>query len=1096
MSISSRPESLLYYVLTGEEPFTGEASSVMHKLVSEPHPPLSERLSGYPTALDQILDRALAKYPEDRYSTAQEFAADLAAVIDELNRGRIAGLLEECKRLIDESSFRVAAEKAQQILKIDPQNSVARGLRRDAQRGLDRKAVEERLRELQVEAAEAVAEKRYDDAIRALEEGSRRAPGDAGFQEQLEGVREKRRLQLLKDSLCSEARTAQSSGDLTGAIQRLRKAVEFDPNDVPLLEELSALERVVRDQQERDRADRLITNAKQELSAQRYTGAIEILEDLLQTRVSHPDLDGLYRRALDGRKNQDTDRRRDQIITQVRKLRVDGKYSDALSEIDHVPDELRSDTMLLRLKRELERDAENSRLAAWIAETVDHVLKEALTSLDAGLSTLREAMQKLPGEDRFESLEADLLRRKQEFSSQQRRASCLREAGEMIHAGEPERAIRLIEYYLLEFQTDAEIDGLLQEARQSVEAQRLRVRLAEYNAQGRALVDESKFTQAIAFLRPLVEETQNRGLATLLGQAEQGKVEADGRIRLVAKRVAELRQEGKLEEAIKLIESQPKGMLASSLLQEVLLKLHGEHERALEEQRQQQEERRRAAEKQQEERRKTEEKQQAEQRRAEEKQREEAARKQALDTASAKVRGLIERGDWQNAREPLENLKRVYGDSDSVGRAMAEFDRERLVAADRQVARSIETAKAALLEENRDAARRALDEGASLVSFASAGLAEEWKRLSRLPKEKEKTKPSLVAIDLAEPEAKTKSKMLPIAAAAVVLLAVGGGFLFLQKKPAEVARNDTPVQVPGPTTTPSSPDKNQTPAAGPTRPINPQPTDQPSGKSSVVEKPSNPIDAKSASPKGAGSVDHGPPKPVDPRPLPPAVVAQPKVNQFQPDQLSIERGASTILRWNVENVQSVTIDGVGSGLGKQGFARISPDKNTQYVLSGDGKQLERIEVAVTSPSPSPPPPPKTAETSRPNVSPVPAQVVASAPSKDDLNKALRAFQGVFGRASTGKAKECKTALAGLSQYGSTKPSNDLQNWCEASAKFQANQKCDGSPSGNDKEAIWACAEVITISPKDSPVASATYRGDAHFTKAGDNWQVTKWDLHP
>ena len=68
---------MLYLLLTGRLPFTGEDMTVLQKLVNEPHPPLSTWLTNYPQALDSIIDRSLAKEPEHRYATAEEFAADL-----------------------------------------------------------------------------------------------------------------------------------------------------------------------------------------------------------------------------------------------------------------------------------------------------------------------------------------------------------------------------------------------------------------------------------------------------------------------------------------------------------------------------------------------------------------------------------------------------------------------------------------------------------------------------------------------------------------------------------------------------------------------------------------------------------------------------------------------------------------------------------------------------------------------------------------------------------------------------------------------------------------------------------------------------------
>jgi hypothetical protein len=48
-------------------------------------------LTPYPQALDGILNRALAKNPDDRYATAEEFAVDIDSVISEMEKDPLRG---------------------------------------------------------------------------------------------------------------------------------------------------------------------------------------------------------------------------------------------------------------------------------------------------------------------------------------------------------------------------------------------------------------------------------------------------------------------------------------------------------------------------------------------------------------------------------------------------------------------------------------------------------------------------------------------------------------------------------------------------------------------------------------------------------------------------------------------------------------------------------------------------------------------------------------------------------------------------------------------------------------------------------------------
>ncbi len=72
---------MLYELMTGKKPFAApNLSAVTHRIVFEPFPPLEKHVPGLPAAITQVLDRALAKDPAERYDRGAEMAADLRAV--------------------------------------------------------------------------------------------------------------------------------------------------------------------------------------------------------------------------------------------------------------------------------------------------------------------------------------------------------------------------------------------------------------------------------------------------------------------------------------------------------------------------------------------------------------------------------------------------------------------------------------------------------------------------------------------------------------------------------------------------------------------------------------------------------------------------------------------------------------------------------------------------------------------------------------------------------------------------------------------------------------------------------------------------------
>lgn len=83
---------VLYELLSGERPFVGDTiSTVIYHILNRAPAPLCTVVPGLPRKLNLVLDKALAKRPEDRFMNAEEFRKALQSVTHELESGEYDG---------------------------------------------------------------------------------------------------------------------------------------------------------------------------------------------------------------------------------------------------------------------------------------------------------------------------------------------------------------------------------------------------------------------------------------------------------------------------------------------------------------------------------------------------------------------------------------------------------------------------------------------------------------------------------------------------------------------------------------------------------------------------------------------------------------------------------------------------------------------------------------------------------------------------------------------------------------------------------------------------------------------------------------------
>lgn len=352
---------MLYLLLTGQLPFGGETLAVMHKLVYEPFPPLKNFLSDYPPELDAILDRAMAKDPDQRYATADEFANDLGSIRQQLNQARASELFSDAERLNTEQQFGQARDVLLQLTKIDAQHTGARQLLGIVQLHLARMHRLEQAKHFKAQADQALESGRITEAIATLQQAAKLDPESATVQIKLDTAKERKRRQEEINSLLTEAEASRGRGDITGALRALEKALPLDPDNSRLRSAHAIIAKEAKLAEQRKHVRGLLDQAREEISACHFTQAIEILRETSQIDPTQEEVGPLLQSAIAG---QEEERRRkllEEVHGEVEVCLASEDFERAREFLSYGLERTPGDASLLQLRTQVEEQSHAAR---------------------------------------------------------------------------------------------------------------------------------------------------------------------------------------------------------------------------------------------------------------------------------------------------------------------------------------------------------------------------------------------------------------------------------------------------------------------------------------------------------------------------------------------------------------------------------------------------------------------------------------------------------------------------------------------------------------------------------------------------------------
>jgi serine/threonine-protein kinase len=733
----------LFKLLTGEEPFTGGEATASYKIVNEAHTSLGAYLHDYPPALDEIVAKSLAKNPEDRYATGEDMADALHDLVEELKRTRVAELFDDAERLTTESRFTPALELLEEAAKLDPANTQVRKLRKFVREHQDRLRRAERLRECTQRADEALLAGNFEEALNQLRDAQNLDATSTDIRQKIQAVEEKKRRSEISAKALVDAEQARSRGDVTAALRIVTRALHEDPENHKLVAISGVLTRQAKIEAQQGRILEILEDARGKLAARHFATVEKLIAEADSLDPSHLETDKLRREMAKIREQEERRAILDEIQKRVSEFLRTESLDQAADLLNRAIEKLPNETMLHRLKAEV--DAEAGKVAArrFVEEAITHARDIFASSPTEALSVLQQALDKAPGDERLLAYERSLRHQLDALQVEQMRAGALLKAQELMSGKQYDKAIGVLESFQLEFGRQTDIDDLLAFARDEQTRLQRNLVIDRCSSEGRALIRDGRLEDAIRVLQGGIQETGDASLARLLEEIGEQQAAFARKLEVLQKRIGLLRERGELDEAIQLLQEQLSAMPGNPALQELLAVVSADR------QNKQQAEFARTIELLQQRVGQLRERGQLNE--AIQLLQEQLAampgnpalqellaavradweQKQAAGNAIAAARAATQKKDFSAGLASLQAVLRAYGESAELTSAIEEVQSERSAYAQEIVGKSIESARAALLKNDSQGALAALKSAAQWMEFADPKKQADWQRIGQ-----------------------------------------------------------------------------------------------------------------------------------------------------------------------------------------------------------------------------------------------------------------------------------------------------------------------------------------------------------------------------
>ena len=548
---------MLYQLLTYQLPFEGkDAGETLLKIIHDPPPPLGRFLPVYPPELDDIMQRVLAKNPDERYQTATDLAFDLSHVQERLKRERVSEYLEAVEFSVAEGQWVKAKEQLVQLLKIDRQNARAGDLLREVQQQIQKQQRSERIRDLQSQAEQAIARDRLDEALRYLDSAIGLDETNAQLRELRDSVREKKKRTDQMSELLARAKSAFDTEDLEDALATVKQALAVDSESRDARELHAVIAKELAERTKLKQIQTLLDEARKQISSRQFTAALDFLRKAEALDPNAPGVSDFMALASTGQQQERRRKELEEVGAEIEEALNANNYRLACAKAADALEKFPNERGLLKLKAiaDKEREATEKRMYVEGQISLARRLLEEKKPAEA-LLPLEQALARYPTEFVLQSMHSLITETVEREQAEQFKAQIIQQAKDAIRRKAYSEAIEILE--AAHRQTSAsEFDDLLQFAQEEAASFAARNKIDAAAKEAHRLMSADEYEPAIELLETVLKEVDDEELRMVLADARRHLEEFNAGLQEVlatARRLVHTERHG---EAAKFLEAQ------------------------------------------------------------------------------------------------------------------------------------------------------------------------------------------------------------------------------------------------------------------------------------------------------------------------------------------------------------------------------------------------------------------------------------------------------------------------------------------------------------------------------------------------------------